>query len=398
VLTGIARATDDSDSGTIRVAIDLTALTAQHSGVDRYLKELVLHLGRIDTRSHYTVFLNAADRHLFDGRLPANFRLQPWGLRPRPARFLFQQAMLPVACALLGADVVHSPSFLMPYCRGRQRHLLSIHDMTVFSMPQVHAPLRRSAAFRRLVKTSIRRAHLINVPSRATRDALLEWLPNIPPEKVCVTEFGVSSCFHLASPEEVSSETRRLGLPESYFLFVGTIEPRKNLDLLVESYRRMVVAGQITEHLVLAGRLSFAYRPLLEQIKTPELRGRVHLRGFVADDDLPWLYRGARLFIYPSLAEGFGFPPLEAMACGIPVISTLGSSLEENLRGVAELVPSNDGTALAAAMRRLSRDEALREQRKQAGLRRVAMFRWEDSARSVLQCYLKLARGGRPSG
>ncbi len=306
--------------------------------------------------------------------------------------------MLPVASALFGADVVHSPSFLMPYCRGRQRHLLTVHDMTMFSMPELHSLLRRSAAFRRLVKTSIRRAHLINVPSRSTRDALLEWLPSIPPEKVCVTEFGVSSCFHPAPPEEVSRETRRLGLPESYFLFVGNIEPRKNLELLVESYRSMLVAGETKEHPELAGKLGYAYQPLLEQIETPELRGRVHLRGFVDDDDLPWLYRGARLLVYPSLAEGFGFPPLEAMACGVPVISTLGSSLEENLRGAAELIPSRDGTALTVAMRRLSRDEALREQRKQAGLRRVAAFRWENTARRVLQCYLKLARrSGRPA-
>lgn len=395
-LTGTTRMRDDSR--TLRVAIDLTALMAHHSGVDRYLKELVVHLGRIDTRNHYTVFLNAGDRHVLDGRLPDNFRLRPWCLRPRPVRFLFEQAVLPVACAMLGVDVVHSPSFLMPYCRGRQRHLLTIHDMTVFSMPEVHSRLRRSAAFRRLVRTSIRRAHLINVPSWTTRDALLEWLPGIRPEKVHVTEFGVSSCFHPAPPEDVSRERRRLGLPESYVLYVGTIEPRKNLERLVESYRSMLMAGHTTEHLVLAGRLGFAYQPLLERLAAPELRGRVHVLGFVAEDDLPWLYRGARLFVYPSLSEGFGFPPLEAMACGVPVISTLGSSLGENLQGAAELVPSNDGTALAVAMQRLSHDEVLRAQRTREGLRRVASFRWENTARRVLQCYRELARGSRPPG
>lgn len=384
-----------NDSASIRVAIDLTALTAQHSGVDRYLKELVFHLGRIDTRNNYTVFLNVADRRLFANRLPANFRLRAWCLRPRPVRFLLEQAVLPAASSVLGADVVHSPSFLMPYCRGRQRHLLTVHDMTFFSMPQVHTTLRRSATFRRLVMTSIRRAHLINVPSRTTRDAILEWLPDMPPEKVCVTEYGVSSCFHPAPQEQVSRETRRLGLPESYVLFVGTIEPRKNLDLLVESYRKMVLAGEISEHLVLAGKLGSGYQPLLEQIERTKLRDRVHLLGFVPEPDLPWLYRGARLFVYPSLSEGFGFPPLEAMACGVPVISTLGSSLEENLHGAAELIPTKDANALAELMHRLLRDEALREQRRDVGLRRAAAFRWENTARRVLECYLALA-GSRP--
>jgi glycosyltransferase involved in cell wall biosynthesis len=283
----------------------------------------------------------------------------------------------------------------MPYCRGRQRHLLTVHDMTFFSMPQVHTTLRRSATFRRLVMTSIRRAHLINVPSRTTRDAILEWLPDMPPEKVCVTEYGVSSCFHPAPQEQVSRETRRLGLPESYVLFVGTIEPRKNLDLLVESYRKMVLAGEISEHLVLAGKLGSGYQPLLEQIERTKLRDRVHLLGFVPEPDLPWLYRGARLFVYPSLSEGFGFPPLEAMACGVPVISTLGSSVEENLHGAAELVPTKDANALAELMHRLLRDEALREQRRDVGLRRAAAFRWENTARRVLECYLALA-GSRP--
>jgi glycosyltransferase involved in cell wall biosynthesis len=379
----------------MHVAIDLTALMTQHSGVDRYLTELVRHLGRIDTTNQYTVFLNAADRPLFEGRLPQNFRLRPWCARPRPARFVFQQAVLPAACALAGADVVHSPSFLMPLCRGRQRHLLSIHDMTIFSMPHVHNRLRRSGAFRRLVKISIGRAHLINVPSRTTRDALLAWAPTIPPDKVCVTEFGVSSSFHPAPPAEVAWARRRLGLPESYVLFVGTIEPRKNLELLIESYRRVLAGDRTPEHLVLAGKLGFGYRPLLERIDTAELRGRVHLRGFVADEDLPWLYRGARLFIYPSLAEGFGFPPLEAMACGVPVIATLGSSLEENLHGAAELVPTGDADALAGAMRQLSRDEGLRAERMRAGLQRAAAFRWESTAQRIQRCYRQLAHGRR---
>jgi alpha-1,3-rhamnosyl/mannosyltransferase len=121
----------------------------------------------------------------------------------------------------------------------------------------------------------------------------------------------------------------------------------------------------------------------------------VHLRGFVADEDLPWLYRGARLYIYPSLAEGFGFPPLEAMACGVPVIATLGSSLEENLHGAAELVPTGDADALAGAMRQLSRDEGLRAERMRAGLQRAAAFRWESTAQRIQRCYRQLAHGRR---
>ncbi|MDH3442422.1 MAG: glycosyltransferase family 4 protein, partial [Deltaproteobacteria bacterium] len=246
--------------------------------------------------------------------------------------------------------------------------------------------------FKGLVLTSIRRADLINVPSRATRDALMEWVPDLSEEKVCVTEFGIASSFHATSPEQSLRETRRLGLPDAYILFVGNIEPRKNLKLLVETYRKLVVAGEISEHLVLAGRHDSAFQSLFEDVQTSELRGRVHLPGFIAEADLPWLYRGARLFVYPSLGEGFGFPPLEAMACAVPVISSLGSSLEENLDGAAELVPPQDLNALADAILRLLRDDVLREQRIRDGLRRAAAFRSEDSARKILRCYRELGR------
>jgi glycosyltransferase involved in cell wall biosynthesis len=378
----------------LRIALDLTALLPQHSGVDNYLKELVLHLGSLDFHNRYTLFLNHADRNLFLGRLPRNFDLRAWCPRPRPARLVFQQAGLPAACAALDIEVLHSPSFLMPYWRGRTQHLVTVHDMTIFTMPEVHSRLHRSAAFRRAVRTSILRAGLVNVPSEATRQALLERLPAMAPEKVRVTPLGCGSEFQPAAPQEIRQARERLSLPERYILYVGTMEPRKNLELLVECYRGLTAAWQVQEHLILAGRLGWGYASLLERLRAPELRSRVRLLGFVPPEDLPWLYRGARLFVYPSLHEGFGFCPLEAMACGVPVVSALGSSLEENLHGAAELVPPRDPEALSAALLRMLRDEDLRRRRVEAGFRRAAAFRWEKTARAVFECYQELA--GRP--
>jgi alpha-1,3-rhamnosyl/mannosyltransferase len=180
-------------------------------------------------------------------------------------------------------------------------------------------------------------------------------------------------------------------LPWPYILYVGTIEPRKNLPCLVESYRQLIAKGDIREHLILAGRQGWDYQALLAQVNSPALRGRVLLPGYVPQGDLPWLYAGARLFVYPSLQEGFGFPPLEAMACGVPTIASLSSSLAENLRGAAELVPPDDGEALTAAMRRLLEDEQLHAQYRTLGLARAAQFRWEETARQTLNCYKALA-------
>jgi alpha-1,3-rhamnosyl/mannosyltransferase len=238
-----------------------------------------------------------------------------------------------------------------------------------------------------MVLASLRRADVVTVPSKATRQAILEFLPDLQPDRIHVTVEGVGEEFRLCDPKSVQRVVARLMLPQPYILYVGTLEPRKNLPALVESYRRLVEAGAVKEHLVLAGGLGWGYEALLKQIATPVLRGRVHLTGYVDAQDLPALYAGARLFVYPSLHEGFGLPPLEAMACGVPVISTLSSSLVENLAGAAELVFPDDVAALADAILRLLTDEPLRAERRAQGLARASHFRWDQTARETLSSY-----------
>lgn len=375
----------------MRVAIDLTALLPEGSGVDNYLTRLVLSLGRVDPVNRYRIYVNYEDRKLFDGRLPRNFALVPLSLRPRPLRLLFQQVALPATTLGWKADVVHSPSFIMPYYRGRQRHLLTVYDMTFFTLPECHTALRRSALYRRALLDSIRRAHLITVPSRSTREQILEFVPDLPEGRIRLVIPGIGEEFRVFDSAEVRRETRRLGLPESYILHVGTIEPRKNLPRLIEAYRRVVEESGTESHLVLAGRLGWNYDDVLSRMEAPGMRGRIHTPGYVPSADLPWYYAGARLFVYPSLQEGFGFPPLEAMACGVPTISSLSTSLTENLAGAAELVPPDDGQALAAAMIALLQDEARREMRRRQGLERAARFRWEETGRRTLDCYRSLS-------
>jgi glycosyltransferase involved in cell wall biosynthesis len=375
----------------MKIAIDLTALLPVATGVDTYLKQLVLHLGRVDHHNAYTVFVNFADRRLCDGMLPPNFSVRSFCWRPHLTRLLFQQVGLPAAARALGVDVVHSPSFLMPLYRGTHGHLVTVYDMTFFSLPDSHTALRRSWLFKRMVLSSIRRAHMVSVPSRSTKNEILRLMPDMPPDHVRVIAAGITDEFTPAPTESVRTEIARLGVRWPYILFVGTIEPRKNLRRLLESYRSLIARGDRGEHLVLAGRLGWGYEDVLAQLGSPDLRGKAHLFGYVPQHDLPWLYRGASLFVYPSLQEGFGFPPLEAMACGVPTIASRSTSLAENLEGAAELVPPEDVHGLAAAMRRLLSDDALRAQRTRDGVMRAARFRWEETARQTLSCYQDLA-------
>jgi glycosyltransferase involved in cell wall biosynthesis len=378
----------------LHIAIDITALLPRGTGVDAYIKQTVRHLARIDSENRYTLFLNYEDRNLFDRQLPGNFAIRTLSLRPRPVRALFQQAVLPAVAGAEGVDVIHSPAFLLPYLSGGPRHLLAVHDMTFFQMPERHSRLRRSAPFLWAVRKSICKADLICVPSEATRAALLAEIPDVAPARIRLIPYGVDPRFGPAPPQRTEAALERLGLKLPYILFVGTLEPRKNVRLLVESYRRLVAAGDVEEHLVLSGQPGWGIEALERDLQAPELRGRVHRLGYVAAQDLDCVYHGARLFVYPSQCEGFGLPPLEAMACGIPVIATENSSLAENLAGAAELVPNGDAQALACAMRDLLRSPERRAQRRALGFARAARFRWDAAAAETLECYRELARRG----
>jgi glycosyltransferase involved in cell wall biosynthesis len=382
--SGFAIATTCYTAG-VRVGLDLTALLPEATGVDVSLLGLARELVR-DDGADYTLFVNREDRPRFDG-WTGDARVLPLCLRPRPARLTFQQMLLPALAASLRLDVVHSPSFIMPLVRGGVRHVLTIHDLTSFSLPDAHVPLRRSAAYRRAVAASIRRADAVTVPSHFVRADLLQRFPGVAPARVQVVPWGIDAAFRPRPRDEARRDVAHLALPERYVLFVGTLEPRKNLRMLVAAWRRLVAAGSATGELVLAGRLGWEYAPLLAEIAAPALAGRVRQLGYVAQQDLPALYAAADAFVYPSLEEGFGFPPLEAMACGVPVVASDGSALAENLGDAALLVPPSDDAALADAIARVQHDPCLREDLRRRGLERAARFHWTASATAARRSY-----------
>ena len=380
----------------MRVTIDLTALLPLRSGVDTYLLELVRALARVDREGRYTIFVNREDRGLLS--LPENFAVVGASQRSRAARLAFQQGVLPAAAIAGRADVVHSPSFIMPLLRARSRHLVTIHDLTSFTRPECHLPLRRSRAYRAAVTLSVRRADRIHVPSEFVRGELRRIFGAEAASRTVVIPHGIGERFRPPSADHVEAVRARLGLPRLYVLYVGTLEPRKNLTVLLEAYARLVANGRVNEDLVLVGRLGWEQSELLRAAEHDAIRGRVHVTGWLEDDALPVVYAGACAFVYPSIEEGFGFPPLEAMAAGVPTVSSDTSSLRENLAGAAELVAPTDVGALTAALKRVLGDEKLRGKLRRAGLERAQSFRWDESARSTLRCYAELAArqaGGR---
>lgn len=376
----------------MKVGIDLTTYKPSATGIDVFLQNLVSSLGTIDTREQtYYIFVNYEDRHLFHSLLPANFTIIPISMRIFLARAVGQHLLTPLATSALNLDVLHSPHFLIPFYRGNTRHVVTVYDLTLITKPAFHTAWRSSPVVRRAILRSIHQSHLVTVPSFYVCSDLKRLIPEISHEKLRVIPLGIDNEFVSQPTARIRKCLKRLQVPTPYILYVGTIEPRKNLEVLVEAYSRLIHRGDVPEHLVLVGQLGWKYRSLLERLEDPVLAGRVHRLGYVSQADLPSLYSGASVFVYPSWEEGFGFPPLEAMACGTPVVSSRSSSLVENLDGAAELAGPDDPRAFTDAIVKLLKDEDLRAKRIQQGLERARHFRWEDTARAYAACYRKLA-------
>ena len=374
----------------LKIIIDLTALLPVSTGTDVYMRNLVCHLGRIDRINLYRIYINFGAEEIIPDDRPDNFHIVPRSFQNRVARLVFQQIWLPLAAKAWRADVLHSPSFLMPFFRGKQRHMLTVQDTTFFSLPQYHNKLRKNYLFKYMILKSILRTHLLHVPSESTKLDLLQMLPELSPEQIQVIPHGISNEFKTYPKEEIERTVKRLGLPSRYILHVGTIEPRKNLKRLIESYKELSKRG-FSDHLVLIGPPGWGCNGFCEEIRNMGLKDKVHFGGYVRQEDLPLVYAGARLFVYPSLYEGFGLPPLEAMACGVPTITSFNSSLGEYYKNAALLVPPEEVNAITNAMDRMLSDDTLRTGYRCRGLELSSKYSWEKTAASILKCYKLLA-------
>jgi glycosyltransferase involved in cell wall biosynthesis len=382
--------TDRTLATTLRIGIEVSAIREISTGVEVYIKHLVKHMPREAPESRFFLFANLQDVRDLRSALPRNCTVIPTALRWRPTRTLSHQIFVPLLARLLRLDLLHSTAFVIPLLSRSTPQLVTIHDMFFFSLPTPTRP-PSDAALRRAILASLRRADGILVPSRATRAEIRRQMPEVHPDRIFVTPLGVSPCA--AEPAVVEEVRARLGLPDRYLLFVGTLEPRKNLERLLRAFR--AVAQTCDIELVLAGQEGWHMEPLNELLSTPGLRERVRLLGYVADRDLHALYSGAEAFLYPSIAEGFGLPPLEAMARGVPVLSSNRSSTAEILADAALLVDPESESEIRAGINRLIEDPALRRTLCEKGLDRASSFPWEETARKTLQAYEAVVKRGR---
>lgn len=282
------------------------------------------------------------------------------------------------------ATVYHSPYYAMPYFPGVPT-VVTIHDIIPMVLPAQVAPrVRRLFPF--LLRRAMHTAEHFIADSAHTRDDLCQYL-GLAPERITVVPLAPEPHFRPADEEEVAAVRRRLNLPPRYVLYVGSNKPHKNLVRLLDAWA-MVAAEQV---LVIAGVWDERYPEARQAVEKQELSDRVRFLGPVTEADLPALYTGTDLFVFPSIYEGFGFPVIEAMACGAPVVCSHAASLPEVGGTAARYVDPYDVGAMAAAIGEVLADDALRRQMQQASLSQATRFSWEETARRTAAVYRSVA-------
>ena len=372
----------------MRIGIDTTALPPEPAGAGTYILQLVPALVSLDSGHEFVLFAHKSRQAMFD--LPSEKGVQ-WVLLPDknpPRRLFWEQTQLPLLAKRTRLDLLHSPHYTRPLylpCAS----VVTFHDMTFFLLPQLHTPAKR-VFFPIAMRLSAHLADALITVSENTRQDTLRTF-NIPPKVVFTTKLGVSSKFRPVTDKKLLTEVRQnYNLPDKFFLYLGVIEPRKNIPLLIDAYSRLIKDG-IDSDLVLVGSYGWMYDDVLRKVKIHKLEKRVHFLGYIPAETLPILYNLAHTFVYPSIYEGFGIPPVEAMACGTPVIAANSSSMIETIGDAGLLVPPDDEWALAEAMVKMVNNSELRGQLRNRGLQRAKYFSWEQTANETLKVYEKVA-------
>lgn len=373
-----------------RILIDVTSALKQSAGIGRYTRGLVDALA-----AHFPhlpiVLVTTRDAPPPPTTWP--FPLQRLPFTERQAVIFWQRLRFPLpANWLLGrADLFHSPDFVLPPLH-RTPGMVTVHDLSFLVYPQYAVP-GLEFYLRGAVPRAVRRATLVLADSENTRRDLIRFW-NTPPEKVHVLYPGLTPHFRpVEDARTLANVRRRYGLPERFILSVSRLEPRKNFPGLIRAFNRLKKHARLPHHLVIAGGKGWLYEPIFEEAARSPYRDHIHFPGFVADEDLPALYTLADAFAYPSFYEGFGFPPLEAMACGVPVVCANNSSLPEVVGEGGLLLPAEDEEGWAEALARVLTDEGLRAQLREAGFRQAARFTWQATAERLVALYARVLRG-----
>lgn len=369
----------------MKVCLDIQAALAQRAGVGRYTRMLAEHLALQAGQDEITLFYFDFKRRGCD--------FAPPGARQRAVRWIpgrvVQKAWKTVHAPPFDwfsgpADLFHFPNFIRPPLR-RGRSVVTIHDASFLRHPETLEE-KNYRYLMRCIHRTVEKADAIICVAQFTADELQE-LMGVPPDRLHAVPSGLSRDHRRAPAEDIADMRRRLNLTRPYLLSVGTLEPRKHFGFLIDVFEQLPYDGD----LVIAGMKGWKCEDLLRKHEASPRRDRIRFLHYVDERDMAALYSGADLYVTPSLYEGFGFTPLEAMQCGTPVVSSTGGSLPEVLGDAARLVPGFKLDAWKDAVAGLLEDASARQQLVARGHARAAAYTWEETARRTWEVYRKVA-------
>jgi glycosyltransferase involved in cell wall biosynthesis len=361
----------------MHIGIDARLTYYRTGGISTYIVRLVDTLERLDHENRYTIFHSRKARTSLTTRFK---RASLW----TPSHHRLERLSLSVELLPHQLDVFHTTDFIPPQF-GARRQIITVHDLTFLHYPQFLTDESRRY-YNDQIAYAVNHADHILTDSAASKHDMVTML-GVPESKITVHLLGVDESFKPLPEDTVEHYRRALELPDSYFLFVGTFEPRKNILGLANAYRALLASIPSAPPLVIAGRMGWNFGDTKAKIDALNLGDQLLWRESIPQDAMPALYNSAIALVTPSFYEGFGFPALEAMASGtVPIVSNC-SSLPEVVGEVGLQVEPEDTDALTDAMRQVLTDRDWRLVQQQAGIARAAEFTWERAARIALKVY-----------
>ncbi len=375
----------------MKIALNALQVRGAKSGVGQHIACLLEALLEIDSTNSYLVFASHYNYFNYQFSSP-RYQLEIWGSRSKSktVRLLYEYAFLPCAVRKSKVDLFHGPSNLLPL-RKVAPYVLTIHDMSYFVDPKRYTRTK-VMYWHAVTYRSARLADFIITVSAYSKQDILKYL-DYPSDRIRVIPNAAHRRFRPIRDRVALEEFRnRYRVTHPYILSVGTLEPGKNLVRVVRAFARLRREGAGDYHLLLVGDIGWLYHEIFAEVRRLGLKEQVRALGHIPDDDLPLAYNCAELLVFPSLNEGFGLPVLEAMACGVPVVTSNCSALPEVAGDAACLVDPYDEAAIARGMESVLGDVSKREDLVQRGLKRSTVFSWKRTARETLEVYEAIAQ------
>jgi glycosyltransferase involved in cell wall biosynthesis len=392
----------------MRIGIDARFYGPLGKGLGRYTQKLIENLEKVDLKDQYVIFLRKENFDLYQPKNPHFSKV----LADYPWYSVTEQILMPVKIRRSKVSLMHFPHFNVPiFYKGK--FVVTIHDLILLQFPTIKAttlsPLMYSikqAGYKFVIRHAVKRAKKVITVSNYTKKELIKYF-GLDPDKIVVTyeacdtshnsEFPPTADQPQAGRIQNSEPLKKFGISKSYLLYIGNAYPHKNLEGLLLAFKKLIKEYKLDLQLVLVGKEDYFFRKLKEKVKKLNLpaygwsaeggKSPVVFPGFVSDEGLQVLYRNALLYVFPSFCEGFGLPPLEAQAQGLPVVASNSSSLPEILEDTVEYFNPHKIDEMAKVIAKVVNNEGLRNKLKEKGLEHVKKFSWEKCARETLKAY-----------